>query len=163
MIFNRLITVKKSQTYFCEQKATRVRFDFFCLCAISVSYNTCLSSRHGRDEFESRPYKKRSSFFLVFQLNKSLFILNIIKKSYLCIRNPQGLAKHKNGVVVQLVRIPACHAGGRGFESRPYRKRAALFRAAFLYLYFFDLRLLLANTTSSTQYFNCNLERVCEV
>ena len=26
-----------------------------------------------------------------------------------------------SGVVVQLVRIPACHAGGREFESRPLR------------------------------------------
>ncbi len=28
-----------------------------------------------------------------------------------------------NGSVVQLVRIHACHAWGRGFESRPNRQR----------------------------------------
>ena len=29
---------------------------------------------------------------------------------------------HKCGLVVQLVRMPACHAGGRGFESLPGRQ-----------------------------------------
>ena len=28
-----------------------------------------------------------------------------------------------SGAVVQLVRIPACHAVGREFESRPHRKK----------------------------------------
>ena len=32
----------------------------------------------------------------------------------------------KNGAVVQLVRIHACHAWGRGFESRPHRKKKTL-------------------------------------
>ena len=32
----------------------------------------------------------------------------------------------KSGSVVQLVRIHACHAWGRGFESRPHRKSKAL-------------------------------------
>ena len=40
--------------------------------------------------------------------------------------HPRLRKTHKTeqiGAVVQLVRISACHAGGRGFESRPHRKR----------------------------------------
>ena len=32
-------------------------------------------------------------------------------------------SNRKNGPVVQLVRMPPCHGGGRGFESRPVRKK----------------------------------------
>ena len=38
--------------------------------------------------------------------------------------------KETTGAVVQLVRIPACHAVGREFESRPHRQPA---QAGFLF------------------------------
>ena len=48
------------------------------------------------------------------------------KKQYLCTRFRKG-SKYdiKIGAVVQLVRIHACHAWGREFESRPHRKEDA--------------------------------------
>ena len=36
------------------------------------------------------------------------------------------------GSVVQLVRMPPCHGGGRGFESRPVRKSFEVFRSFFV-------------------------------
>ena len=43
--------------------------------------------------------------------------------SYLCTRKQAIRATAKqNGVLVQLVRIHACHAWGHGFESRTHRQ-----------------------------------------
>lgn len=42
-----------------------------------------------------------------------------------CERSEQSVRVRANcdeGAVVQLVRIPACHAVGREFESRPHRR-----------------------------------------
>jgi hypothetical protein len=36
---------------------------------------------------------------------------------------PQYSPGTEVGLVVQLVRMPPCHGGGRGFESRPVRER----------------------------------------
>ena len=47
------------------------------------------------------------------------------KKQYLCTRFRKGSVKYIIGAVVQLVRIHACHAWGREFESRPHREEDA--------------------------------------
>ncbi len=55
-------------------------------------------------------------------------ILKILKLDYLCtpfgnLLTETDLSFPSNGPVVQLVRMPPCHGGGRGFESRPVRKQ----------------------------------------
>ena len=40
---------------------------------------------------------------------------------YICITLKKDLEEKQNGLVVQLVRMPPCHGGGREFESRPDR------------------------------------------
>ena len=42
-----------------------------------------------------------------------------------------GFIEQSKGVVVQLVRMLACHAGARGFESRPSRKKPQIFICGF--------------------------------
>ena len=48
------------------------------------------------------------------------------------------IAAFDEGAVVQLVRIPACHAVGREFESRPHRKKESK-RAPFLLFHRFHV------------------------
>jgi hypothetical protein len=51
----------------------------------------------------------------------SEYLENIMAALYLHSLSTTSSAKMVNGPVVQLVRMPPCHGGGRGFESRPVR------------------------------------------
>ena len=70
---------------------------------------------------------KKMHVFLHFSSEK---FCQFKKKQYLCTRFRKG-STNNPGAVVQLVRISACHAGGRGFESRPHRKSLELRLEAF--------------------------------
>ncbi len=46
----------------------------------------------------------------------------------------RGSSFDGNGSVVQLVRMPPCHGGGRGFESRPVRKKVLIDQSLFCFM-----------------------------
>ena len=48
-------------------------------------------------------------------------------------------SKHTRGAVVQLVRMPACHAGGRGFESLPHRREITIIHCISMFYRYFVL------------------------
>jgi hypothetical protein len=71
------------------------------------------------DNLPNHLHWKYHSFVLQIYI---LFLL--LHSQQLWIRNwESSLSKKIFGAVVQLVRISACHAEGRGFESRPHRQQ----------------------------------------
>ncbi len=79
--------------------------------------------------FRSSKKRKKTQKKGVGNLQKQKFVLLLYRNQ-------------KHGVVVQLVRMPACHAGGREFESRPYRnKERKSFDFRFLFMVGCDIEL----------------------
>ena len=82
----------------------------------------CLKIRHGL--FYIKPFYTRASTLIIKHKN---FIYKKLSKNFADLKTCRtfAIANTKatiNGAVVQLVRIHACHAWGRGFESRPHRR-----------------------------------------
>ncbi len=55
---------------------------------------------------------------------KVKIFIKLLQNKKKCLSLP---SQNETGAVVQLVRIHACHAWGRGFESRPHRSKEIKF------------------------------------
>ncbi len=63
-------------------------------------------------------FPKERRFFIHKNLHRIIFIVFL----HHIIQESRRSLKNEIDPVVQLVRMPPCHGGGRGFESRPDRK-----------------------------------------
>ncbi len=74
--------------------------------------------------------KKSSTFAPAFGKKQVIFHSTFIRIPY------REFVSEVIGAVVQLVRIPACHAVGREFESRPHRYKDERYNAGIVLLFF---------------------------
>ncbi len=72
------------------------------------------------------------------------FYFGRLRNPALHLHSQRSGAAAGNGSVVQLVRMPPCHGGGRGFESRPVRKGTNRFYDLFVPFAFPAMPLLLS-------------------
>ena len=75
----------------------------------------------GKDTLRTVVFLRRLDSRSSFKFSSKKFVAAIIEKLSL-----HPLLKKSNGLVVQLVRMPPCHGGGRGFESRPVRNKCKI-------------------------------------
>ena len=78
---------------------------------------------------------KRTFFINFFRKNFG----GIKKSSTFALANETSHLQNQNGALVQLVRMPACHAGGRWFESCTHRKTRKQSRSRVFCFYPTDL------------------------
>ena len=74
-------------------------------------------------------------FFLqnIWWVQKKALPLHPLSRKDVLRSGTESSKSHYHGAVVQLVRIPACHAVGREFESRPHRKAVSTSLTAFVF------------------------------
>ena len=112
--------------FFCRTMKFIIAMQFLLFANILKSFTLCTRQAH----FQYSLFQSvRHIRIIVCAVKKGLKkrpanYLSEKKYPYLCIRNRETLASSfKNGVLVQLVRMPPCHGGGHGFESHTHRTK----------------------------------------
>jgi hypothetical protein len=101
---------------------------FLCRLIKNPIFLICTIVRIKRKAIFAKPFEKRISGGLFFKS-----AVNFVKKDLIFFVSS---IRKNSGAVVQSVRISACHAEGRGFESRPHREKLQEIEAFFVFNHF---------------------------